>query len=526
MPRNISPSHLYARNDGFYVTFQDKIMKFRGDYKSSKNPIIEIGSYFEYSMATIDARKDVLGSTECQSGWIVLRKNNRDYSFNFYSTTGQIQREINLSDYFEEDFLQEQMITKSQVLVITITATNMDFLAKFVNIDASPWLIDKEIILFSTGSSLNVLLKNQEDEWDISMIQSYPQEIKCLWYSENYNCLCIMTSFSVLKVSYLEDNHFREENIYLGKKYSNEPKLLRADELIGISWTSIEILNLVKEETFKLVSEKIPLAGVVDGIFHSKWECYLAVSESGFFYVFSKRDKPPEEEKIRDKWRRNRGKFRKYITKLMEGTSKIVAENKQDSDILNCLGFLKNFFVITHEVSIEICIRPSLDNNVELKISPSQNIVQMDFSRESQFSISVFNNIFRQKFSLKPNTDTYAFMLPEKLLMDSPLRIDVSAEFSLNEEHFCMAFPLRVSFVVEEASPGSPLINFYSKLEALEKTSVEEYANQWTHIEQLNEKKLSKLAVNLHRMVLSEKMPSKSQLLVLFKELRSKEDGI
>uniref|UniRef100_A0A1B0GPL1 Uncharacterized protein n=1 Tax=Phlebotomus papatasi TaxID=29031 RepID=A0A1B0GPL1_PHLPP len=33
----------------------------------------------------------------------------------------------------------------------------------------------------------------------------------------------------------------------------------------------------------------------------------------------------------------------------MEGTSNIVAENKQDKDMLNCLGFLKNFFVITHE---------------------------------------------------------------------------------------------------------------------------------------------------------------------------------
>ncbi|XP_055686448.1 uncharacterized protein LOC129791870 [Lutzomyia longipalpis] len=534
IPRDFTPEQIIASRDGFFLRDEERIIKFSGN-RNTKEPQItffedQCNGFLEdeFLPCACLPGTNILGASTRLNGWIIFHNHGEgDFSLNFCSKDGEIQQEVKLCDVFEEDFLQELSLDESHMQCIEFSPTNMDFLCMFLNIDASSVLIGREIVLFSMGSALNVLKRNQDDEWDVSMVKSFAEDIKCLWYSSHFDAIFTISALGIVKVAFLVGNTIKEETIFLTQKYLNIPKLLSLDKLCGISWTFVDIIAISRsdDDKFSCSLEKISLPGVVDVIHHPKWNEFVAVTENKFIYVLQEKREQQTQQRVPD-WRKNRENFKEYISNLMESSTKIVMEAKVDNHILNCLGFLRNFFVATHEVTIKVSLRQSLGENVEIDVQPSEKIAQMDFSQDTQWSLAVFNATFCQQFALKANhSDTFSFMLPEKQLMESPLKVDVSVEFSLEGEHFLLTYPLRIVFSAQGASPGNPLVDFYSKIEALAGTSVAEYASQWAQVEQLNEKKLSTLALKLHRMIV-EGASAVQQVEQMYAELRTKDAGL
>ncbi|XP_059612602.1 uncharacterized protein LOC132259074 [Phlebotomus argentipes] len=510
MPENFMPDNISSHSEGFSVSNSKRIIKFSGDPEYEPNPSVEELENLE--------DKEVLGCAKRQNGSLIFRRRlEEEYYLIFCDNCGDFEQEIHLNDFLAEDFIKELNFNGSQLECITITAENVAFLSKFLNIDESEASIGREIVLISAGSALNVVQKNEEDEWDASMHSTYANSIESVWFSGQFQAIFVLTSLRVLEVTFLMDGLIKRQTMFLGKKYLTVPKIVREDELLGITLASLDLLTIAKKDNFFILTEKVNLPGVVDGIYHEKWRCYVVMTENRLIYAL-RRTKSQAGKKIDETLLSNAEIFRKQITALTDESLRIMAEAREDAHILNCLGFLRNFSVATHSVTLKVSLRQSLGDNVELTITPSEQIAQMNVS-DSQWSLSVFNECFRQKFALKPSTDSYAFMLPQKWLK-FPLRVDIAVEFSLDGEHFSLAFPLRVIFTSEGAAQ-SPLADFYGKLEALHNSSGQQFGDQWREIEQLSEKKLCALAMKLQRMIVEGKLESQD-VLEVHRELRSK----
>ncbi|GAB0089677.1 hypothetical protein DMENIID0001_042580 [Sergentomyia squamirostris] len=526
LPRDFTPERIHVDSSEFYVEDSDRILKFSGSFETGTHTVEilnqpkEFGSWLKFAKEGLILKTGflgVLGVSKCLNGFIILRRiDTESFTFEIFDKIGEIRQEIDLNDLFAADYLQEISPAESHIAPVEITEENMNLLARFLNTELSLRQIGQEIYLFSLENTLNVLQRNEEYDWDASMIKSFPDEIKSLWYSPYFQAIFMITSLGILQVNHLASEILQEDTLFFGQQYLNVPKLVRYNKLIGITWTHLYILTITKENTFSISSQKIPLPGVVDAAYYAQWGLYVTVTENKMLYTFPEREISSQEEKIPDRWRRNREKFKEHLSTLMKGCLKMNQDAKHIENILNFLGFIRNFFIVNHEVVLTASFRQTLGTNVEVSISLSDEINQVEFPGEIHWCLCVFNTVWMQKFNLETNITSFDFMLPEHLLLESPVRVEISAEFSVDGENFLTSFPLRVSFNVSGTNASSkPLLIYYSKMNALQNNQIDDFAKN------LCETNLSSLGFNLHQMTSEETQPSLNVLKDIYTQLRS-----